>query len=63
MHEAIRGGNLDSVKLLVDLGASLTNKVASGGAALWIAQYYLGEEHSITQYLKDVGAPEETEEF
>lgn len=63
LHEAIRGGNLDSVKLLVDLGASLTDKVASGGAALWIAQYYLGEEHSITQYLKDIGAPEETEEF
>lgn len=63
LHEAIRGGNIDSVKLLVDLGASLTAKVASGGAALWVAQYYLGEEHSITQYLKDIGAPEETEEF
>lgn len=63
LHEAIRGGNLDSVKLLVDLGASLTAKVASGGAALWIAQYYLGEEHTITQYLRDIGAPEETEEF
>ena len=61
LHEAIRSGDLDSVKLLVDLGADIGAKVLSGGAALWIAKYYLEEDHPVTKYLRDIGAPEEEE--
>jgi len=63
LHEAIRGGDLDSVKLLIDLGADVGSKVAGGGAALWVAQSYLEEGHAVTQYLRDIGAPEEAEEL
>ena len=59
LHEAVRSGNLESVKLLVDLGADIGAKVLSGGAALWIAKYYLEENHPVTQYLIDIGAPDE----
>lgn len=58
LHEAIRSGDLDSVKLLVDLGADIGAKVLSGGAALWIAKYYLTEDHPVTKYLIDIGAEE-----
>ena len=59
IHEAVRSGNLESVKLLIDLGADIGAKVLSGGAALWVAKYYLDEDHPVTQYLIDIGAPDE----
>lgn len=63
IHEAIRGGDLDCVKLLVDLGADIEAKTMSGGAALWVAKYYLEEGDPIIQYLKDIGAPDEEVEL
>jgi hypothetical protein len=61
LHEAIRGGDLDTVKMLVDLGADVRVKVYDGGAALWVARSYLEEDNPIIQYLVDIGAPEEEE--
>ncbi|KAJ1441573.1 hypothetical protein B484DRAFT_304358, partial [Ochromonadaceae sp. CCMP2298] len=53
LHEAVRSGSLDTVKLLIDLGADTSEKVLSGGAAMWIAKHYLEEDHPVTKYLKE----------
>mmetsp|Transcript_30411 Transcript_30411/g.67256 ORF Transcript_30411/g.67256 Transcript_30411/m.67256 type:complete len:563 (-) Transcript_30411:223-1911(-) len=63
LHEAVRSGSLDTVKLLIDLGADTSEKVLSGGAAMWIAKHYLEEDHPVTKYLKEIGAPDEDVEL
>mmetsp|Transcript_15581 Transcript_15581/g.25974 ORF Transcript_15581/g.25974 Transcript_15581/m.25974 type:complete len:336 (-) Transcript_15581:178-1185(-) len=59
LHEAVRSGDLKSVKLLIDMGADVSAKVLSGGAALWIAKYYLEPDHPVTNYLREIGAPDD----
>eukprot|EP00428_Durinskia_dybowskii_P064349 CAMPEP_0170377754 /NCGR_PEP_ID=MMETSP0117_2-20130122/12440_1 /TAXON_ID=400756 /ORGANISM="Durinskia baltica, Strain CSIRO CS-38" /LENGTH=448 /DNA_ID=CAMNT_0010633071 /DNA_START=385 /DNA_END=1731 /DNA_ORIENTATION=- len=58
LHEAVRGGHLGTVKMLVELGADLTSTVAEGGNALWIARSRLEVGHPIIKYLEEIGAPE-----
>lgn len=59
LHEAVRGGHLSTVKMLVELGADLTSKVANGGAALWVARTKLEAGHPIIKYLEGLGAREQ----
>jgi hypothetical protein len=61
LHEAIRGGDVETVRLLVALGASTATKVNEGGAALWVARSYLEDGHPVIEYLIEIGAPEEEE--
>lgn len=59
LHEAIRAGQLDTVKYLIDMGADTSAKVRDGGSALWLARRELDEGHEVIEYLESIGAPEE----
>jgi ankyrin repeat protein len=58
LHEAIRAGQIDCVKFLVEMGSDLGIKVANGGTALWLARRELPFDHEIIEYLVSIGAPE-----
>ena len=58
IHEAVRAGDLDSVKLLIRMGADLSSVVSAGGSVLWVAKYYLDADHEVIQHLIDIGAPD-----
>lgn len=58
IHEAVRGGDLDTVKLLISLGADLNSMVSAGGSVLWVAKYYLDADHEVVQHLTEIGAPD-----
>jgi hypothetical protein len=55
-HEAIRSGNLETVKFLLDRGADLNLLSDSGISPLWIARHVLGPTHEVSQYLEELGA-------
>lgn len=59
LHEAIRGQRTRVVRYLVEHGADLNWKTASGGNALWVAKKTLPENHEIIRYLISQGAIEE----
>lgn len=61
LHEAVRGGQIDTVKLLVELGADLNAKVAQGGTPLWLAKHFHESNHPVVEYLTSIGAPDEEE--
>lgn len=63
IHEAARAGHLDVLKYLVDMGADISSKTSNGGTPLWWARKVLDEDHEVVQYLLDIGAPDEGEEF
>ena len=63
IHEAARGGHLETVKYLVDMGADIGSKTKNGGTVLWWAKRLLDEEHPVIEYLESIGAPEEGEEL
>lgn len=58
LHEAIRGGQHDTVKFLVENGADFNEKTGhgSGGTALWWAKQAHGADHPIVTFLESVGA-------
>ena len=58
IHETVRAGDLDSVKLLIRMGADLSSVVSAGGSVLWVAKYYLDADHEVIQHLIDIGAPD-----
>ena len=76
IHEAVRTGEVDLVKYLVDLGADISAITVNGGTPLWWAQRLLklaemgrpesvGTVEGLTQvrnYLTDIGAPDEGNE-
>jgi hypothetical protein len=59
LHESVRSGNLEVTKTLIEqYGAdkdARTNQ-GKGGTPLHLALDMLGETHSVTQYLKQIGA-------
>jgi prolyl 4-hydroxylase len=61
LHEAVRSGATDIVKLLIERGAEMnarTGKRGSGESALAMAKKYLGQNHAITKHLQEMGAME-----
>lgn len=58
IHEAVRSGNLEIVRILVEQGADLHSVTHTGGSALWWAKKELGTEHEVVEYLEMVGAPD-----
>lgn len=62
LHEAIRGGNLETVRYLVESGADIGSTVAGGGNAVWVAKQTLPANHEVTKYLLDIGIPDASEE-
>jgi len=60
IHEAARGGHLDTVAFLLDHGADLNARThkGSGVSPLKIAREAHGDDHILVQFLKDLGAQE-----
>lgn len=60
LHEGVRGGHLEVVKLLVQNGADVNAKTSNGGGgtALWWAKREHEEDHPVVQFLESVGASE-----
>ena len=60
IHEAVRDGNLDSVKILLNEGgANIDARVGStgqGGSALWLAKKNRDASHPLVVYLLERGA-------
>eukprot|EP01039_Chlorochromonas_danica_P005604 gene5604-6171_t len=59
IHEAVRGGHLETIEYLVSKGADLSHRVKNGGAVLWLARESFREDHEVIQYLRDIGAPDD----
>ncbi len=58
IHEAARGGHLETLKFLIDKGADIGAVTSNGGTALWWARRSLDEDHELIKYLVEIGAPE-----
>lgn len=58
IHEAVRGGHLETVKYLVEHGADIGAKTNNNGTPLWWARRSLDENHEVVRYLREIGAPE-----
>ena len=63
LHEAVRSGNVDTVKVLLDHGADINARTkqgdgrgAAGGSTLWWALQFFEEGHEMVQLLKTKGA-------
>mmetsp|Transcript_38006 Transcript_38006/g.38687 ORF Transcript_38006/g.38687 Transcript_38006/m.38687 type:complete len:547 (+) Transcript_38006:229-1869(+) len=63
IHEAVRTGNIEMVKYLIENGAELHHKTKGGGTPLWWARRELGNEHSMISFLESLGAPDEGEDL
>lgn len=59
IHESVRGGRIEVVKYLVDMGADLTAKTSNGATPLWWARRILPPDSEIIPYLESVSAPDE----
>jgi prolyl 4-hydroxylase len=59
IHEAVRGGHLAAVELLIQHGASKdarTGRTGQGYSPLKLARHIHSEDHPVTQYLLRIGA-------
>lgn len=59
LHEAVRSGSAEAVRLLVSRGADVHARTARGGTPLWWSRHLLGPEHPTVRFLEDIGAPDE----
>lgn len=60
IHEAARGGHLDTIEFLLENGADLNARThkGSGVSPLKIAREAHGDEHVVVQFLRELGAQE-----
>jgi ankyrin repeat protein len=56
LHEAVRGGSVECVQVLLINGADKNQKTYTGVSPLNIAREYLGEDHNMTKFLVELGA-------
>jgi len=66
LHEAVRAGTTDIVRLLLDKGAEVnrrTGKAQKGETPLELAKRFHGDSHEITDLLKARGAKERSNEL
>lgn len=63
IHEAVRAGHTKLVKYLINMGADIGARTHNGGSPLWWAKRTLPKGHPTINYLEQIGAPEEGEEF
>jgi ankyrin repeat protein len=61
LHEAVRSGSVDTVRLLVSRGADVHAITIGGGTALWWSRHLLGADHPTVRFLEDIGAPDESD--
>lgn len=58
IHEAARGGHVEIIKYLIEMGADLGTMTKHGGTPLWWARRMLPAGHSAIKYLEEIGAPD-----
>jgi len=58
IHEAARGGHLEVLQYLVDMGADVGARTKNGGSVLYWARRNLDFNHAVIRYLVDMGAPD-----
>jgi prolyl 4-hydroxylase len=59
LHEGVRGGHIEVVRLLVEHGADFNAKTyGNGGSALWWAKQQHTPDHPIVTFLESLGAVE-----
>ena len=58
IHEAARGGHVEVIKYLIEMGADLGTMTKHGGTPLWWARRMLPAGHSALQYLEQINAPD-----
>lgn len=60
IHEAARGGHVDSIEFLLKNGADINARTHKGNGVspLRIAREALGDNHAVVKFLKDLGAKE-----
>ena len=63
IHEAVRNGNIDIVKLLTSHGADLTAKTNNGGTVMWWAKQSHSDDHEVIHFLEENSAPDYQSEF
>jgi prolyl 4-hydroxylase len=56
LHEGVRGGHEEIVKLLVENGANVNATTSNGASALWWAKQVHGDDHPVVQLLEELGA-------
>jgi Ankyrin repeats (3 copies) len=57
LHESVRGGHIDAIKLLVEHGADVNSKTNMDGATpLWWAKQEWGEDSAVYELLTGLGA-------
>lgn len=61
IHEAVRAGDVDVCRCLIDHGSDIGTKTNSGGTPLWWAKQFHEKGSDMICYLEDIGAPEEHE--
>lgn len=59
LHEAVRGGHVETVKYLIDNGADIGARIKDGGNALAVAKETLNAGHEVIKYLISIGVPDE----
>lgn len=55
LHEAVRAGDMDIIRLLLDRGANVNERInaaANGGSVLWLAHEKYGKDHAISKLLE-----------
>jgi len=59
LHEAVRNGNAEAVRFLLDRGAEMNSRSGSneqGGSPLYMAKQFHGDDHPIISLLEERGA-------
>ncbi len=56
LHEAVRGGRVDSVERLLKHGVDKNLPTNAGQTPLKLARQYLDEGHELVKYLEGIGA-------
>lgn len=56
LHEAIRGGNLELVKLVLNKLPEVNSSLGNGKNALWLSKTLYPQGHAITDFLVSAGA-------
>lgn len=58
LHESVRGGHEEIVRVLVEKGANINDKTSgvNGKSALYIAKEVHGEDSVIVEFLESLGA-------
>ena len=56
LHEAVRAGHVEAVRVILGFGGNINLQTYTGVSPLNIALEHLGEDHEMTKFLEENGA-------